>query len=248
MSSRPRTIIITGAARGLGRALARRFAAEPATSLVLADLDQSGLSETAGQIAEPRATIREFPADVGDAEAVNRLVDEAVAQFGGLDVMINNAGILSPNARIHNLTTEDWDRTLRVNLMGVVHGIVAAVRVMRPRGGGSIINTASIAGVTAWTHSAPYGASKAAVIHLTKMAAVEYAGERIRVNCVCPGSFISAMQAEVPPAAMESVARRHPLGLGDPEDLVGAYSYLASDDSRWTTGTVLVVDGGYSLP
>ncbi len=243
-----RTIIITGAARGLGRALARRFAAEPATSLVLADVDEQGLRETGAEIASTAAAVRELPTDVGDPDAVDRLVDEAVAQFGGLDVMINNAGVLSPNARIHNLTAADWERTLRVNLMGVVHGIVAAVRVMRGSGGGSIINTASIAGVTAWTHSAPYGASKAAVIHLTKMAAVEYAREGIRVNCVCPGSFASAMQSEVPAAAMELVAKQHPLGLGTPEDLVGAYAYLASDDARWTTGAALQVDGGYSLP
>jgi 3-oxoacyl-[acyl-carrier protein] reductase len=149
---------------------------------------------------------------------------------------------------MHNLSAKDWELTLRVNLMGVVHGIVAAVRVMRRSGSGSIINTASIAGLTAWTHSAPYGASKAAVIHLTKMAAVEYARDGIRVNCVCPGSFTSAMQAKVPPAALESVADRHPLGLGTPEDLVGAYAYLASDDARWTTGVALPVDGGYSLP
>ena len=104
-------------------------------------------------------------------------------------MLISNAGVLSPNGRIHNLTTEDWERAFRVNVLGAVNGIRAAVPVMRAQQSGSIILTASVAGLTAWSHAAPYCATKAAVIQLAKVAAVEYARDGIRVNCVCPGTF-----------------------------------------------------------
>jgi meso-butanediol dehydrogenase / (S,S)-butanediol dehydrogenase / diacetyl reductase len=148
----------------------------------------------------------------------------------------------------HNLATEDWERAFRINLLGAVNGIRAAVPVMRAQGSGSIVLTASVAGLTAWSHAAPYCATKAAVIQLAKVAAVEYARDRIRVNCVCPGTFLSGVHADLPPEAIDAIAARHPLGLASATDLVGAYSYLASDASRWTTGSALVVDGGYSAP
>jgi 3-oxoacyl-[acyl-carrier protein] reductase len=102
--------------------------------------------------------------------------------------------------------------------------------------------------MTAWTHAAPYCATKAAVIQLAKVAAIEYARDGIRVNCVCPGTFLSAMHAGLPGDAIEATRVKHPLGLGSADDLVGAYSYLASDAARWTTGSAIVVDGGYSAP
>jgi 3-oxoacyl-[acyl-carrier protein] reductase len=119
---------------------------------------------------------------------------------------------------------------------------------MREQRCGSIILTASVAGLTAWSHAAPYCATKAAVIHLAKVAAVEYARDGIRVNCVCPGTFLSAVHEGLPQEAIDAIAARHPLGLGAAIDLVGAYSYLADDKSGWTTGSALVVDGGYSAP
>ena len=113
---------------------------------------------------------------------------------------------------------------------------------------GSIILTASVSGLTAWTHAAPYCVTKAGVIHLAKVAAVEYARDGIRVNCVCPGTFLSGIHADLPQEALDAMAAKHPLGLGAAGDLVGAFSYLASDASRWTTGSAIVVDGGYSAP
>jgi meso-butanediol dehydrogenase/(S,S)-butanediol dehydrogenase/diacetyl reductase len=156
--------------------------------------------------------------------------------------------VLTPNGRIHNQTTEDWERSFGVNVLGAVNGIRAAVAVMRPQRSGSIILTASVAGLTAWSHAAPYCATKAAVIQLAKVAAVEYAPDGIRVNCVCPGTFRSAIHEGLPDEALHAIAARHPLGLGSADDLVGAYAFLASDDSRWTTGTALVIDGGYAAP
>jgi meso-butanediol dehydrogenase / (S,S)-butanediol dehydrogenase / diacetyl reductase len=119
---------------------------------------------------------------------------------------------------------------------------------MRPQGSGSIVLTASVSGLTAWSHAAPYCATKAAVIHLAKVAAVEYARDGIRVNCVCPGSFRSAIHEGLPAEALDAIEARHPLGLGSADDLVGAYSFLAGEGSRWTTGSAIVVDGGYSAP
>jgi NAD(P)-dependent dehydrogenase (short-subunit alcohol dehydrogenase family) len=250
-----KVILLTGAGGLLGRALAERFVAEGAAGLVLTDADAVALDATAaalgagGAAPDPGGTpVISEAADVRESDAVGRLVDRAVAEHGRLDVMVNNAGVVSPNGRIHNLTPEDWRRAIDVNLFGVLHGIEHAVRVMRPARSGSIVNTASVAGMTAWPYAAPYGVSKAAVIHLTRVAAVEYARDGIRVNCVCPGVFPSNMHRDVPDAAMESLAAKHPFGLGTPADVVGAFVYLASDDARWTTGSAVVVDGGYSLP
>ena len=185
---------------------------------------------------------------MSDPAQVDAVVALAVERFGRLDVLVSNAGVLSPNGRIHNLSTEDWERAFRVNVLGAVNGIRAAVGVMRPQRSGSIVLTASVAGLTAWSHAAPYCATKAAVIALAKVAAVEYARDGIRVNCVCPGTFRSGIHAGLPEDALDAIAARHPLGLGTAEDLVGAYAYLAGDESRWTTGAALVVDGGYSAP
>jgi meso-butanediol dehydrogenase/(S,S)-butanediol dehydrogenase/diacetyl reductase len=248
--SEPRRVVaITGAGGALGAAISHQLAREPATDLVLSDLSAPSLEATVAGLAEAASgSVETALADVSDFEAVEAVVAQAVERFGRLDVLISNAGVLSPNGRIHNLTTEDWERAFRINLLGAVNGIRAAVAVMRPQRSGSIVLTASVSGLTAWSHAAPYCATKAAVIQLARVAAVEYAREGIRVNCVCPGTFRSAIHDDLPPEALEPIAARHPLGLGSASDLVGAYSYLASGASRWTTGSALVVDGGYSAP
>jgi 3-oxoacyl-[acyl-carrier protein] reductase len=243
-----RVVVITGAGGALGSALSHRFAGEPETDVVLSDLSEAALAATVADLPEQRGEVATLPADVSDLAQVEAVVNLAIERFGRLDVLVSNAGVLSPNGRIHNLTTEDWERAFRVNVLGGVNGITAAVGVMRPQKSGSIVLTASVSGLTAWSHAAPYCATKAAVIQLAKVAAVEYARDGIRVNSVCPGTFLSAIHTEVPQAALDTIAGRHPLGLGSAEELVGAYSYLASDAARWTTGTALVVDGGYSAP
>jgi 3-oxoacyl-[acyl-carrier protein] reductase len=243
-----RVVAITGAGGALGMALSRRLAGEPNTALVLSDLSQESLDATVEAAKATESPIATALADVSDFGQVQAVVELAVEQFGGLDVLISNAGILSPNGRIHNLATEDWERSFHVNVLGAVNAIRAAVPVMRKKQSGSIILTASVAGLTAWSHSAPYCATKAAVIQLAKVAAVEYARDGIRVNCVCPGTFRSGIHTGLPEEALDTIAARHPLGLGSADDLVGAYSYLAATESRWTTGAALVVDGGYSAP
>jgi meso-butanediol dehydrogenase / (S,S)-butanediol dehydrogenase / diacetyl reductase len=241
-------VAITGAGGALGGALSRHFAGEPGTDVILSDVSQLSLEATVAGLPERTGAVETRLADVGDAAQVEAVVALAVERFGRLDVLISNAGVLTPNGRVHNQTTEDWERAFRINVLGAVNGIRAAVPVMRAQGAGSIVLTASVAGLTAWSHAAPYCATKAAVIQLAKVAAVEYARDGIRVNCVCPGTFLSAIHDGLPQEAIDAMGARHPLGLGDARDLVGAYAYLASDASRWTTGAAVVVDGGYSAP
>jgi meso-butanediol dehydrogenase/(S,S)-butanediol dehydrogenase/diacetyl reductase len=243
-----RAIAITGAGGALGAAISHQLAGETDTDLVVSDVNQDSLDATVAGLPQTDGSVESVLADVSDFVQVEAVIKLAVERFGRLDVLISNAGVLSPNGRIHNLATEDWERAFRVNVLGAVNGIRAAVAVMRPQKSGSIVLTASVSGITAWSHAAPYCATKAAVIQLAKVAAVEYARDGIRVNCVCPGSFRSAIHAELPSEALDAIAARHPLGFGSADDLVGAYSYLASDASRWTTGSALVVDGGYSAP
>lgn len=248
MGTEQRVIAILGAGGALGGALTRQFSSESPAGLVLSDISAPSLEATIAGLSVDGASIETAVADVSDFQQVEAVVARALERFGRLDVLVSNAGVPSPNGRIHNLTAEDWERAFRVNVMGPVNAIRAAVPAMRTQESGSIILTASVAGLTAWTHASPYCVTKAAVIHLAKVAAVEYARDGIRVNCVCPGTFLSAMHVDLPPAAIDAIAGKHPLGLGMPTDLVGAYSYLASDASRWTTGSAIVVDGGYAAP
>ncbi len=248
MTTQRRVVVITGAGGALGAAVSKQLAGEPSTDLVLSDVSAPSLEATVAGLPATDGSVETALADVSDFAQVESVVNLAVERFGRLDVLISNAGVLSPNGRIHNLASEDWERAFRVNVLGAVNGIKAAVSVMRPQGSGSIVLTASVAGMTAWSHAAPYCATKAAVIQLAKVAAVEYARDGVRVNCVCPGTFLSAIHAGLPPEALDAVAERHPLGLGSATDLVGAYSYLAGHGSAWTTGSAIVVDGGYSAP
>jgi 3-oxoacyl-[acyl-carrier protein] reductase len=241
-----RTIAITGAGGALGLAIATKLAGEPDTDLVVSDVNPDSLDATVAALAGAAGAVEALPADVSEPDQVQAVVQRAVDAFGHLDVYIGNAGILSPNGRIHNLTTADWERSFRVNVLGSVNGVSAAVGPMRAQGHGSIILTASVAGMTAWSHAAPYCATKAAVIQLAKVAAVEYARDGIRVNCVCPGTFRSAIHDGLPDEALDAIGAKHPLGLGSADDLVGAYSYLAGPGASWTTGAALVVDGGYA--
>jgi meso-butanediol dehydrogenase / (S,S)-butanediol dehydrogenase / diacetyl reductase len=248
MTSPRRVVVITGAGGALGAALSHQLAGENATDLVLSDVSALSLEATVAGLPATDGSVETALADVSEFTQVESVVNLAIERFGRLDVLISNAGVLAPNGRIHNLATEDWERAFRVNVLGAVNGIRAAVAVMRPQGSGSIVLTASVAGMTAWSHAGPYCATKAAVIQLAKVAAVEYARDGIRVNCVCPGTFLSGIHADLPADALDAMAARHPLGLGSARDLVGAYSYLAGDTSSWTTGSAIVVDGGYSAP
>ncbi len=243
--------VVTGAAGALGGAVARRFVGEGVAALALVDVDDGQVRASAQalrNLAGRELEIRETVVDVTDHDAVLDQYEQINAAFGGIDVSVNNAGIVAPSGRIHNVSSEDFRRVLDVNLVGIFNTMKASVIAMRGAGGGSIVNTASVAGFTNWTHNSPYGASKAAVIQLTKIAAAEYAADKIRVNCVSPGTFVTSFHDDLPDGAMDGVLARHPLGrFGETDEIASAYVYLASDQTNWVTGTNLVFDGGMSV-
>jgi len=240
--------IITGGAAGIGRGTAELFMEEGA-KVVIADVDEErgrSLSGTLGPATRFKYT------DVAKREDVQALVNFTVAEFGGLHIMFNNAGV--SDAAYGNLLDDDFshfERVMRVNVLGVMLGTQLAARHMAAHGGGSIINVASIAGVQPGHGFSCYRASKAGVIHFTKSAAIELGTHLVRVNCICPGDTDTRMLREEArqlgvdssPFLVESAKR--PLGrVGTPGEIAEAVLYLASDASSFVTGTALVVDGG----
>ena len=239
--------IVTGGAGGLGRAVAQRFLDEGLSGLALVDSQEDRLRSCGQQLDAGRGVVVPVVADVREEAEMQNVVKATVARFGRLDIMVNNAGVVPANGRIHNSTTEDWRRVLDINVLGVVNGTRAALTVMRPAKSGCVVNTSSVAAFTVWPHAAAYCASKAAVSAFTRVAAAEYAKDGIRVNCVAPGAFPSSIHEQTPEEAMQEIEAKHPLGMGKAEDVCEAYVYLASSRARWVTGTTVVVDGGYSL-
>jgi NAD(P)-dependent dehydrogenase (short-subunit alcohol dehydrogenase family) len=230
--------IVTGGASGIGRATAELFVAEGAR-VVIADVDAERGEAVAAQLGDAAAFQR---TDVSDAEEVQELVDVAVARFGGLHVMVNNAGISGSFGRFLDDDLGDFERVMAVNLYGVMVGSQRAARHMAEHGGGSIVNTASIAALRAGGGVLTYRASKAAVVHFSTSIAIELAQHGIRVNCVAPGHIPTGITSY----DMGPVIRlTQPLQRqGQPIDVAQAVLYLASDRSAQVTGIVIPVDGG----
>jgi NAD(P)-dependent dehydrogenase (short-subunit alcohol dehydrogenase family) len=240
--------IITGAASGMGRAAAILFAQEGA-HVVLADLNEAG-GDVAAKVATQAGSKCVFQKTDVSAEAdIKALVARALSEFGRLDIMFNNAGIGGAVGALEGISVEDWDKTQAVCLKGVFLGIKHSVAPMRKQGGGSIISTASIAGIDGYPGLHAYCAAKAGVVNLTRSASIEFAADKIRVNSIAPGGVSTpivgggaAFNKEATDAALE---KAQPLPIaGQPEDIAQAALYLASDASRFVTGHCLVVDGG----
>lgn len=230
--------VVTGGASGIGRATAELFVREGAR-VVIADVDEERGSEVAAALGASAAFRR---TDVGDAADVQGLIDDAVERFGGLHVMFNNAGIGSSMARLLDNDLADFGRVMQVNLFGVMVGTQRAGRHMAANGGGAIINNASLAGITPGAGVVAYRASKAAVIHFSKSAAIDLAEYGIRVNCIAPAHIATAItNYDMGPVIRltQPLQRR-----GQPEDVAQAALYLASDRAAYVTGVVLPVDGG----
>jgi NAD(P)-dependent dehydrogenase (short-subunit alcohol dehydrogenase family) len=241
--------VITGAASGMGRATARLFASEGAR-LLLADVDAAGGETVAGEIGRNGGSVVFRRVDVSRADDVEAMVRDAVDRYGGLDVIFNNAGIEGVSARLADWSEADWDRVIDVNLKGVFLGMKYALPVMAERGGGSVINTASVAGLVGWHGAAAYSASKGGVVLLTKTAALEYARWNVRVNCICPGVIHTAMVERITGGgdeALDRLKRMQPMPrVGEAEDIARMALFLASEESTFVTGAALTVDGGYT--
>ncbi len=241
--------LITGAASGIGRACAELFAAEGA-AVLLADIDEHRGREAAQGLRDRGFRVEFFRCDVTLAEDCARAVRHAVAVFGGLEVLVNAAGIVVRRTVV-DLDEADWDRVMAVNAKSVFLMCKAAIPVLRAAGGGSIINLGSGWALVGGPRAAAYCASKGAVVQLTRAMAIDYGPDRIRVNCLCPGDTDTPMlrdearQLSQEEAAFLAQAARRPLGrIGTPQEIAQAALFLASEASSYMTGAALVVDGG----
>ncbi len=235
-----KTIVITGAASGIGAETARRLADEGAR-LVLADIDAEA-GETIAR--ETKGTF--VRTDVTDEPQVAALLDDTVARHGRLDVLVNNAGIMGAGT-LPELDGETWRRVIDNDLHSVFYGCRAAIPHLRNAGGGSIVNTASISGIGGDYALPSYNAAKAGVVNLTRSLAIEHADQNIRVNCVCPGPIDTPMTdaAKALDAVMDEYTRAIPMErFGQPAEVAAAIAFLASDDASYITGHALVIDGG----
>ena len=240
--------VITGAASGMGRAMARRFAAEGAR-LVLADLQTEKLEKVAGELAEAGHEVAYEVVDVSEAADVERLIGRAQSDFGTVNTLCNNAGILDNLTPLHDTDEALWDRLLDVNAKGPFLASRLAVKLMMDQGGGSIINTASAAGNHGGRGGAAYTASKHAVVGLTKSIAWFYGPHNIRCNAICPGAIMTAMASSFTPHAegFERYSKHFPTvpPFGKARDIADVAVFLASDEARYVNGAVIPVDGGW---
>lgn len=243
--------VITGGASGMGEAAARLFVDEGAR-VVIGDVQYERAQAVAAGLGGNGVAVR---CDVSIAADVERLVQTAVDRFGGLQVMFNNAGIGAGEGLIHETDEAVFDRIVAVDLKGVWLGIKYAIPHLRKSGGGSIVNTASVSAHLGMKRQGAYGAAKGGVVQLTRVAAIEYAADRIRVNAICPGGVLTpliyanpALATPLDPQVMEQqLARIQPIRrAGMPADIAHAALWLASDDSTFVTGTTLIVDGGWT--
>ncbi len=242
--------IVTGGSQGIGLGIARVFAREGAM-VVLSDIQRDAGLKAAEDIAADGGRVLFHGADVTEEADVSSLTDVAVEQFGGLDIIINNAGVCKVRSAEES-TVEEWDHTMAVNVRSIFLTCKHGTPHIPRRGGGAILNVASISSFVGQEHTPAYCASKGAVLMLTKSLAVDYGRDKIRVNCICPGITDTPMlryhmgQGGDPERAIEQRLRRVPLGdMLYPEDMGRAAAYLCSDDASGITGASLVVDGGY---
>jgi NAD(P)-dependent dehydrogenase (short-subunit alcohol dehydrogenase family) len=242
----------TGAGSGMGKAAALLFAAEGAAVAVI-DVNAAAAEQTSAEISANGGKSIAIGADVSSSAEVQRMFTSAVNHFGRLDIVYNNAGTIEKNEMLHEIGDDEFARVLDVNLRGVFFGIKYAVPHLMKAGGGSIINTASVGGLKAFTGKPAYTSSKAAVIALTQVAGMQYGRYNIRVNCICPGIIYTGMSREVHRERFGKEldpgikGRISALGrIGMPQDVARVALFLASDDAAFVTAAPFIVDGGYT--
>ena len=248
-----RIAIVTGGSSGFGRATAQRFAEEGAR-IVVADVDEDGGKETCRRVAAAGSDAELVVGDISTMDGAQRAVERAVSRFGGLDVLVNNAGIAQSDLKdTWNTSEEIWDRVIRVNLRSVYACSKAAIPVLLERGRGSVVNVASIAASVPVGGSA-YAATKGAILSYTRQVARELADRGVRVNCVSPGFMRTPMSTgermglspEQQDARIAAFGERVPMRrAGSVDDIANAILYLASDEAAYVTGQEIVIDGGY---
>ncbi|MBA3056707.1 MAG: 3-oxoacyl-ACP reductase FabG [Gammaproteobacteria bacterium] len=238
--------LITGAAQGIGLATALKFAQEGAI-VIVCDIKQAGVDEAVAQCRALGATAEGFVADVTQRATIDALVASVKAQFGRIDVLVNNAGI-TQDARLQKMTLEQFDRVIDVNLRGVFHCAQAVADLMVAQGSGVILNASSVVGIYGNFGQTNYAATKFGVIGFTKTWSRELGPKGIRVNAVAPGFVTTPMVAAMPEKVLQDLQAKVPLKrLGKPEEIANVYAFLASDEASYINGAVIEVSGGMAL-
>ena len=248
--------LITGSSYGLGRATAILFAKEGANVVIAARSEDKGTA-VVREITEAGGSAVYLQADVSLSDSVQNLVTGALEACGRIDILVNNAGVQPKTGLLEEQTEEDWDRVVAINMKGYFMMMKYTIPQMIKQGGGVIVNVSSAQGLVGVPNISPYAATKGGIITLTKTAAIEYASRNIRINCVAPGMIMTPMlenmMANLPQDSVEAqassdmVSQLVPLGrIATPEEIAPAILFLASDDSVYMTGSVVVVDGGYA--
>ncbi|MVP00247.1 SDR family NAD(P)-dependent oxidoreductase [Paenibacillus lutrae] len=252
MENTSKVAIVTGGGSGIGRASSLKLA-EDGAKVVVVDFNQATGEETVDLIKEQGGEAIFVQANVTDSKDVQNYVNKAVETYGRIDIFFNNAGVIQKFAKLADVPEEEFDRTMNVNVKGVFLGLKYVLQVMEKQGSGSIINTASTAGIRSEHSASAYSASKHAVIGLTKAAALEYVRQGIRVNAICPGGVETALTAGVTESfkeggyVPEEVSTMRIGRFSQPQEIAEAVVFLASDKSSYMTGSVMVVDGGLTL-
>jgi NAD(P)-dependent dehydrogenase (short-subunit alcohol dehydrogenase family) len=250
-----KVIVITGAGSGIGRSAALAFAREGG-SVVIGDINEADGAETARQILDTGGYATAVRCDVREPQDVEALITHAIADFGGVDVLYNNAGVVRYGT-VEELSVEDWDFQLDINLKGTFLTCKYAIPLMRQRGGGAIVNTASVQAFASQKTVPAYAASKGGVVSLTTTIALDHADDNIRCNFIAPGTIRTPMVDQAadtfgpddPEAAIAEWGRLHPLGrVGRPEEVANLVLFLASDEAAFCTGGCYRVDGGLLSP